>query len=353
LLVVIAIIAILIALLLPAVQKVREAANRAKCLNNLKQMGIALQAYQGDNGRFPPGRVNAGMAPPAMASFHGGPYQILNHTGFVLLLPYLEQSALFALFDPTVPTSNAVNPTSNSMSNLPTPSLDAASTNSNVTLVAAKVPVYSCPADADSVLTGQFFGTPGWSNNVLNRRPSRRSNYYFSAGHRDAEIVADYRQWTPSNVGRKGAFGNNGSANLAQLTDGTSMTIAIGEAKQFTGESNSDWGPHWGAGFSETVLGFIPWELPPGTNPYAVEAGSDPGYNINAPFGPCQGESYGYRRQSYQCQKRGGFGSWHPGGAGFVMFDGSARFISDRIVYPVVGALAAVADGTALTNDDF
>src|SRR5437667_4384454 len=89
LLVVIAIIAVLIGLLLPAVQKIREAANRLKCQNNLKQIGLGLHNYHDANGAFPP----AGVA--------------LTQLGWhVYLLPFIEQDNLYKKFDLTTPGSN-------------------------------------------------------------------------------------------------------------------------------------------------------------------------------------------------------------------------------------------------------
>src|SRR3712207_1649859 len=100
LLVVIAIIAILIGLLLPAVQKVREAASRAKCLNNLKQLGLALHNYESGNGHFPIGATSNDTATNPYTSISlQGASSPPRHGWGVYLLPYLEQDALFQKYN--------------------------------------------------------------------------------------------------------------------------------------------------------------------------------------------------------------------------------------------------------------
>src|SRR5437879_9093691 len=121
LLVVIAIIPVLIGLLLPAVQKVREAASRMSCSNNLKQIGLALHSYHDANGRFPPAKINSGSAQDPTQNYYNGKAETLttrtwkngkpvakvySHTGFTLLLPYIEQENLYKQYDFTVPSTH-------------------------------------------------------------------------------------------------------------------------------------------------------------------------------------------------------------------------------------------------------
>src|SRR5262245_54942628 len=102
LLVVIAIIGILIGLLLPAVQKVREAANRMKCANNLKQRALALDNYEGTHGSYPPGRRGCDgitTGPCASVPTSGTTPNRAGTSGFVHLLPFLEAQAHYNQFN--------------------------------------------------------------------------------------------------------------------------------------------------------------------------------------------------------------------------------------------------------------
>src|SRR5437764_3408465 len=123
LLVVIAIIAVLIALLLPAVQAAREAARRSQCVNNLKQLGLAVANYESANGSLPPTGANQ--------TFNGG----MNNFGMkTRLLPFLEQGALF----------NALN-----MSFIAEPASGVAGYLTNATVATTQINGFLCPSDGN------------------------------------------------------------------------------------------------------------------------------------------------------------------------------------------------------------
>jgi prepilin-type N-terminal cleavage/methylation domain-containing protein len=110
LLVVIAIIAVLIGLLLPAVQKVREAAARLSCQNNLKQLGLAIHNYENTYGYFPPDEQDlAAPDPNVIPPVQGTGNATLGHSMFTLILPYIEQSNLYSKIDVTKSVMNPVN----------------------------------------------------------------------------------------------------------------------------------------------------------------------------------------------------------------------------------------------------
>jgi prepilin-type processing-associated H-X9-DG protein/prepilin-type N-terminal cleavage/methylation domain-containing protein len=184
LLLVIAIIAILIGLLLPAVQKVREAAARTQCANNLKQMGLALHDYHQVNNGFPPGYQTVGP-------YVDGATDTSPGWGWgAFILPYLEQGTVYRAIDFTQPIH---------------------------TQTAAQVAlrVYLCPSDSYPALA---FAVPdAFGTQVALAAPS---SYAACVGGDESDVFG------PSGLG---IFYRNSQTRLAEVKDGTSQTILIGE----------------------------------------------------------------------------------------------------------------------------
>src|SRR5437867_6002587 len=225
LLVVIAIIAILIGLLLPAVQKVREAANRVKCSSNLKQLGLAAHHYHDLNDHFPPG---IGYYPPASGAF--GTY-------FFHLLPYLEQDNLYRDALGVVPFPPPAGPT-------------AVYYPGNNNVYSRQVSVFLCPSDPSVgpegvvLINGVSFGASCYGPNALVAGQSDLTTKPFKVNPQGkARIPADF-------------------------TDGTSNTLL--HAEKYARCTNTTMAPQFQDGGTAwaycTALPF-PWQPPPMTLP--------------------------------------------------------------------------------------
>jgi prepilin-type N-terminal cleavage/methylation domain-containing protein/prepilin-type processing-associated H-X9-DG protein len=370
LLVVIAIIAILIGLLVPAVQKVRDAAARASCQNNLKQMGLALHGFADiHKGRFPAAMINSGrcnVKGGTDGSNYKGPeidlqaiygrggrgdpqnYRVFNHTGFVALLPHIEQGPLFKQYDYRV-ISNSSNPYGQPLGPDPT-------NNPNRVVGSKIIPIYICPADENPppvVVASDGAGT-FYERGVGGKYPGvARSNYLFNTGY-----YTDYdRDYSVSAIWARGPFGNNGATSITRMNDGTSNTIAIGEARQQWRTSTS-FGPYWGAGTHTAVHGRIlhcTRNNPDCPNGFVASGGTSRfqsvAYSaINGPNGRLINGWTDYRAtQQYAWQ----FSSSHSGGANFVLCDGSVRFISDNVDYIKVMMPLSTPEGAEVIQGDF
>ena len=206
LLVVIAIIGVLVGLLLPAVQAARESARKTQCSNNLHQLGLALQLYEGTFRYLP--ALRAGTA--GFTSLIGGNHD--RRSGLVALLPYLEQSALHNQIESPFSTSAGTIP--------PGGPFPIETVNGEYKPWSFQVPGFVCP------------NIPG----DLRNRPIGTTSYGFCVGDNVLNVVSGQT---------RGMFKSKGWKNLAEVTDGTSNSIAMLEIK--TGQSLSD-------GFAESQL---------------------------------------------------------------------------------------------------
>ncbi len=227
LLVVIAIIAVLIGLLLPAVQKVRESANRMACANNLKQLGLAAHNYQSTHRRLPPGYLSP-VGPlyiPSGDPAHAAWWQSGPHVGVLAhLLPYLELDAVYSQLQVDWDGT--------------TPGVDRRwwRNANNWTMGRSKLRVFLCPSnDTDKGVTR---GTNvAWHSQFWDGHPGSHGTYYMPptaneigqthyvgvAGTRiDAAADPYWGQW-------HGLFGNRSRTSLADVPDGTSNTLLLGE----------------------------------------------------------------------------------------------------------------------------
>jgi prepilin-type N-terminal cleavage/methylation domain-containing protein/prepilin-type processing-associated H-X9-DG protein len=319
LLVVIAIIAVLIGLLLPAVQKVREAAARAKCTNNLKQLGLALHNYHDSNSRFPPGYADGNTNPQSTPDNDLGP----GWGWGAFILPYVEQGALYSRISFNQPVGAGVN-----------------AQVSQVVLA-----IYQCPSDPyqqtvtvyDSsfsspianVAHGNYVGCNGWEECFAN------------AGGAGDGSGSDGLSGGLGKSGN-GLFHRNSKNTFDSVTDGLSNTIFVGERSgnhspsTWTGAVAGGRCPAWMAGRTQ------PYTPPPGAAyDYADFGEAFVLAHCNATHLP---------NADFPIFDPDVFYSMHPNGANFLFGDGSVHFLGSNIDPNVYQYLATIAGGEVSVN---
>ena len=295
LLVVIAIIAILIGLLLPAVQKVRESAARTKCQNNLHQLLIGCHSYADGAG--------AGFLPQAG--------DLTNELSWhVFILPYIEQGPLYQQFNLGAGAFNAVNGTG--------PRKNEHARN--------KIPIYLCPASP----VERMLLTPPHNPNLperINGSESPYTTHYYGVMGPKGTNPATGQAYQLNNTGPHGGFALQGifqrdrKVKFADITDGNANTFLIGEMS---------WLDNVG-----------------GTRYRSWVRGCD-----TAPVcSGCKNVVNAINTLSIATFSDMAFGSRHPGGANFAMSDGAVRFVSQNVNLGVYRA-AASRDGGESSNLD-
>jgi prepilin-type N-terminal cleavage/methylation domain-containing protein/prepilin-type processing-associated H-X9-DG protein len=305
LLVVIAIIAILVGLLLPAVQRIREAANRLRCTNNLKQIGLALHNYHDSNGRFPPSYLWADPGVPAGGGgigniFDRPPLSSFFQTNWpgwgwaALLLPYLEQDNLYGTINLTAPTVGA----------------------QAATARATLLRVYTCPSDRY---------TGGYTVQSLRSGPLVDVNTNSYAGCYGSAMVGRLAGFTIITAPDRGdgLFIRNGTLTTADVTDGLSNTLAVAERAALFAQS--PWVGVIDQGTIQTTPGAPVYQTVLEPSPVMVVArvGSKP---LNDPFS-----------EPYE------FFTPHPGGMNALFADGAVHRVPltiDLDVYRAIGSRA-------------
>jgi prepilin-type N-terminal cleavage/methylation domain-containing protein/prepilin-type processing-associated H-X9-DG protein len=336
LLVVIAIIAILIALLVPAVQRVREAAARTQCSNNLKQIGVAMHNYADANKVLPPSCAKKAIQDPTTGSPANMPtYNPAAYHWSYFILPYMEQTALYN----SVPIGPPPAPPAGSGSSPPNLATSAMwSTPEYTRLMTTPLSFMRCPATSDK----QFYDDNARGVQVKGRAAASYvvvisgtmpiNNNNDDGGTGGITSLFDFYQLSHTRL--DGPFGQNVRYRLTDITDGTSSTAAAGERYRY----------HDGPG-SEGNNGHGGWGIYAVASPHAQN-----GHNLFSgstflPFNPV------IPTPASDTTHLIGFSSRHEGGINFVFCDGSVRFIRDSLAQNIRTGMGTRAGSEPINLD--
>jgi prepilin-type N-terminal cleavage/methylation domain-containing protein/prepilin-type processing-associated H-X9-DG protein len=357
LLVAIAIIAILIALLLPAIQMAREAARRTQCANNLKQMGLSLANYEATFRVFPPGLV-AGAVNGKIEFWASGAKcdnaESPRTSGFTQFLPFLEAAITYDAYNLSLACCHVANGTS------------AATT--MATLLCPSSPHAGAPIPWD------YYQAP----HGLAKAGAATTDYALSHGANG--YIASFDPLNDRKAPKavresSGLFGVNRSVAIKDIVDGTSKTISLGESAGSAGRAaatkdgalvkgdqsadgeernhacNQAWsqgflGNEKGSGGLGSVFAATAWNYSPGREGFSIpinEFGALRGRPTYHRIGAAGPDDQGVLPGDYGSIQ--GFRSLHAGGANMAMIDGSVRFVSQSIDGRVLSSIATVAGG--------
>lgn len=384
LLVVIAIIAVLISLLLPAVQQAREAARRTQCTNNLKQLGLGCHNFESSNNKFPMGVILPyinGLSPLTAGDYIVSDYsEPFGPNWAIMILPYIDQANIYnasnvtgypgwagPYCDPTNPPSSAPNPTLYNM--------DWA----NTTVRTASLSVFNCPSDSLNQPGKFFYDFTGMSLlqsvGITGPQDQRsgvpllnwaRGNYGAVQGSSDVDHqcnddLGSYPWIAPFNGNPHGGMmGANYGVAISEVTDGLSNTAMLAELR--SGLNSADPRGTWAMGMGgASLVGQTKIFNPtpnnkfgfayPNCNDGGDELQGTPAFAQQFPNASQLG--MGFNCGGGMFNSGGQSRSQHPGGVNVCFGDGSVHFIKNTVTERVWWQLLTRADGTVMSADQY